>query len=407
MTFVAPGFLIASALVAVGAIILHFLVTQQPRSDVLPTVRFVPDVPARSTSVAIRPSDLLLLMLRLLIILLTGAAFAQPQLTPARTTTARIVAVDVSRAVAMPGDFADSARRYSGGRTSVIVFDSTARELTQGITDSLDDLRSATSTTSRTRGSFSSALVAALRVAARVREEADSLELVIISPFVNEAWDTATDDLRDLWPGRIQTVRVSGVAVNEAILPLRAPRVEWADSGRTTLWSARETPDTIGAVIAGDAVMVFPFERRWRRAQPVDTSAHVIARWMDGEPAALERTSGAECTRSIAIPMPKVGDAILRPDFARFLAALALPCREVHDFQPLSAGLMSRLEGRGALASTASIKSRRSRMTPLVPWILGVVLLLALLELFVRRRSGEPTAAAEMRRGKMHREPMP
>jgi hypothetical protein len=155
--------------------------------------------------------------------------------------------------------------------------------------------------------------------------------------------------------------------------------------------------DTIGAVRAGDDVLVFPFVRDWQlaatRGAGPDASDRVYARWSDGEPAAVERLTGADCVRSLAIPMPLEGDAILRPEFVRFIDAITAPCGAGYDFAPLPAEFMTALEGGARLAPSAAIKPRATRMTPLVPWLLAAALLLALLELLVRRRGARSPVA--------------
>jgi hypothetical protein len=134
--------------------------------------------------------------------------------------------------------------------------------------------------------------------------------------------------------------------------------------------------------------VVFPFERRWR-ADPGDTSATVLARWIDGEPAAVEHRLGAGCVRSVAIAVPARGDLILRPDFARLLGYLAAPCgfasrRSVGPPDPVM------LAGRGPLASNATLPAPEVIEAPLVPWLLAAALLLALLELRIRRPTTRP-----------------
>jgi hypothetical protein len=399
ISFLLPGFLYAAGAVALGVVVLHLLVTQQPKSDVLPTVRFFPDVVARSTSVTIRPSDLWLLLLRVLTILLIGAAFAQPQLRPDHRSVARIVAADLSRAVGNAAQLADSARRYTASAAGVVLFDSRAREVTPAVAaESLSTFASNTGT--RPRGALSPALIMALRAASRIRESADSLELVIVSPFVREEADAATQALRAIWPGHVKIVRVAAAAAPADSVRSRSararPLIEWADSGATTTWTPRPRVDTIGAVRAGDDVLVFPFARRWQlkgaRVVTAEANERVYARWSDGEPAAVERSIGMDCVRSVAIPMPTVGDAILRPEFVRFTDALAAPCQSAHDFSPLPPEFMTALEGGARLAPSGAVKPRATRMTPLVPWLLASALLLALLELLVRRR-GAPTVA--------------
>lgn len=390
--FLVPGFLYAAGAVALGVVALHFLVTEQPKSDVLPTVRFFPDVVARSTSVTLQPSDLWLLLLRVLMILLVGAAFAQPRLTLGHQPVARVVAVDLSRAVGSRAELADSARAYLGNAAATVLFSDRATEVAQSAAaDSVGAFASA-SGASPARGSLTPALIAALRAASRIRESADSIEIVVVSPFVQEEADAATAAVRALLPGRLRTVRVAA-APGEASGADRAiaPTVKWADSGATNLWVKRAAIDTIGAVRAGGIVLVAPFVRRWRLELGADSlsdqTTRVYARWADGEPAAVERRIGTDCIRTLAIDMPKAGDAVLRPEFERFRESLAAPCRASHDFAPLSNDFMSALEGPGQLAPTSALQPLATRMTPLVPWLLGGALLLALLELLVRRRS--------------------
>jgi hypothetical protein len=389
MTFLFPGFLMAAGLVSLGVVVLHFLVTQQPKSETLPTVRFVPDVPARSTSVAIRPSDLWLLLLRVLMIMLIGAAFAQPLFKPKHQKIARLVMVDVSRAVGNMPQLLDSARQYTTGAAAVVLFDSTAHEIP--LTVLSDSLRAvAARPRSIRRGLLSPALIATLRAASRVREGADSLDLVVISPFANEERDAATSTIRALWPGRLVPVHVSvaddSVAVGRA--SSQHVRIQWADSGATSIWASRTHTDTVAAVRAGNDVLVYPFLRRWRLAAPLDSTMHIYARWIDGEPAIIEHIVKGECVRSISFSMPSVGDAVLRPSFLRFRDGLSAQCGIVHDVTPLPPEFITTLQGPAHLASVASVKPRMTKITPMVLWLLAAALFLALLELLVRRSGG-------------------
>jgi hypothetical protein len=395
LSFLAPGFLVAAGLVALGVVALHFLSTRDPRLELLPTTRFIPDVPVQATAVTVRPSDWLLLLLRVALVLLVGAALARPVITPARRPLARILAVDVSRAVGRPVEVVDSARRFLAGAEATILFDSAARELSGGAEDSLTALAKAARPAAAKRGSLSAALISALRVAARLRDGVDSLELVIVSPFAAEERDAATATIRGLWPGRVTAVQVAAATVAGRRDSLR---VEWAESGASALWTARATPDTIGAARAGDAVLVDPFVRRWRPAAAPDSTTRVFARWADGEPAGLERASAAGCVRSIAISLPTEGDALLRPDFQRFLSGLAAPCGEPRDFAPLPAAFMTAFRGEGPLAPSAAVIRRVERVTPLMPWLLGAGVLLALLELFVRGWPARAESTPENRR---------
>lgn len=406
MIFLAPVYLVVAGAVAAGVVALHFLSTREPDTDLLPTVRFIPKVPVQATTITMRFSDPWLLVLRVLLILLLGAALARPLLHSLSAPVSRIAVVDVSRAVGSPRELVDSARGYVEEAAAVVFFDREAGEVAAGAMDSLDVLaeRSAGppgAGSEGTRGSLSSALIAALRTASRMRDGADSLQLVVISPFAREERDAATERIRALWPGRIEVVRVGGVvadpAPNEQVSP---PQVEWADSAASSLWTERENPDTIAGVRANDAVMVYPFERRWRPAAvtpsalstdgPPSTnptqSTRVYARWMDGEPAAFERATADGCVRSIAIPLPTEGDAILRPAFQRFLSDLGSPCGEPGDPTPLSDEFLTAFAGDGPLAPASGIGRQVKRVTPAVPWILALALLVALAEHWARRR---------------------
>ncbi len=432
MIFLAPVFLVAAGIVAAGVVALHFLSTREPDTELLPTVRFVPKVPVQATTITLRFSDPWLLALRVLLILLLGAAAARPLIHPFAEPVPRIAVVDVSRAVGSPAELADSARGYVEGAAAVVFFDDEAREMEDGAVDSLDVFGGQAQWDRTARGSLSAALIAAMRIASGLRDGADSLRLVVISPFVQEERDAATAEIRALWPGRIDAVRVAGAmppaggtATATAADPgpaapspprpgqgRRVERVEWADSGTTELWVEREAPDTIGAVRATDAVMVYPFVRRWQPASGVGGTAgdakstdsgsetRVYARWMDGEPAAFEQTTEEGCVRSVAIPLPTEGDAILRPDFQRFLAELEDPCGEPAEMLPLSQEFMTGFRGDGPLAPASQVARQVRRVTPAVSWILAIAMAVALAELWLRRRlaSTERASRATERR---------
>jgi hypothetical protein len=433
MTFLAPVFFYIGLGLAAGVIALHFIVTRQPVSSPLPTVRFIPTSAVRVTTVAPVPEDLLLLLVRVLIALLLGAAFARPVLTPDRRPVARVVLADVSRAVGEISAVRDSTRALLEPRDALIAFDSVARVVRRGAADSAARLERTTRD-----GRLSPALIAALRTASALRAEADSLELVIVSPLRAGEVDGATSAIRALWPGRIRLVRigaradslalpvgftvragaddpvmlaatVAGALANDSVVRVvrGAATVAdsvWAASGRRTLvrwpatgappgWVARARVDTADAVIAGEAALVVPLERRWQ----LDSTAHpsrVVARWVDGAPAAVEHVVGAGCVRDVAIPVPTMGDVMLRPSFGHLVRALGAPCESPAGGPGLSDAALRTLAGTGPLASRAAIQPPDTIATPLVPWLLGAALALALAELLVRRGSAPLWSAA-------------
>src|SRR5688500_10321948 len=93
MTVLAPIFVAAGAVVAAAIVLLHFLARRRPRPAVLPTARFVPDRPARWPSPAPKPTDWVLLALRLLAVVAVAAAFAGPVREPDRAITSRVILV--------------------------------------------------------------------------------------------------------------------------------------------------------------------------------------------------------------------------------------------------------------------------------------------------------------------------
>jgi hypothetical protein len=424
MTFLAPIFFYIGLGVAAGAVVLHFIVTRQPTSSPLPTVRFVPARSVRVTTLAKVPEHLLVLLVRVLLAVIIGAALARPVLKPERRSVARVVLADVSRDVGSIQEVRDSAVARLRAGDVLVVFDSAARVIRSAAVDSAAALARGAE-----RGRLSPALIAAQRAGSALRDAADSVELVLVSPLRASEADAATGAVRALWPGRITLLRVaagadslepaagfsvsgaagdplvtaalaSGAAsADSAVRVVRgvpspadsagaaaAPRtlVRWPATDPPRGWTERMPPDTVAAVVAGESALVFPLERRWR----LDSAAvvtRVAARWVDGEPAAIERSVGEGCIRDVAIPVPTRGDLVLRPAFARFLRALAAPCEGISGGPALDDARMRALAGEGTLAVRDAIPAPQVIATPLVPWLVGAALLLALLEILVRR----------------------
>lgn len=427
MTFLAPWMLLVAAVATAAVVALHFLAWQRPPAAPLPTARFVPDRPARAASRSRRPHDVLLLVLRALLVLLVGAAFARPVVTAGRRPVARLVAVDGSRAVGNLAEARDSARALFRDGDALVLFDSTARLVRHAPLDSLAALGTtgagAAAGAPGAPGVLSAAVVAALRAAPSLRQWADSVELVLVSPLAAEEVDAATDSLRALWAGRARVVRVSpasptvpdaaprvavrarpddpvlaaaalaGVRADEA--PVRIVRdavtaadsawaaerghalVRWPASDTVRGWAGRATADTAGALVIRGSEVVAGFARRWR-----PPAGRPIAWWVDGEVAAVERPLGAGCVRDVTVPAPVVGDEALTAAFQRFVVALAAPCGGARDAAPLPAGAVRRLAGPGPLyAPPAAVPAGA---TPLARWLFLAALALALLELPVR-----------------------
>jgi hypothetical protein len=327
----------------------------------------------------------------------------------------RVVPLDRSRAVASAREVADSARALLREGDVVIAFDTGATLVpVMRATDSVP--------LSSAPGSLSTALAAAIGIATRAADRADSIELVLVSPFAADEADDATPRIRETaWPGRIRLVRVGAAPVLpfnggvESAAPLDDPvgaaialgglrasdgsvrltratpspadsawartaghvLVHWP-AGPDAAFTRRAVADTVGGVVAGDAVFVA------RLARPWVVEGHTIARWVDGEAAAVEREHGDGCIRDVAIPLDAASDVTLRPAFHRFLGALLAPCGGARSGLALTNDALSRLRGAGALATASSLGPSR-QASSWTPWLLALGALLLIAELGARR----------------------
>ncbi len=415
MNFAAPAFLAAGIAAALVVAALHFLARQRPRKAVFPTARFIPERSARAPSRALKPSDLLLLLLRAAALVLLGAAFARPAWSTAHSGMARVVLVDRSRAVANAAEARDSATGALRGGDALVLFDSSAVVVPR---DSLSAMRATAA-----RGSISAALIAAHQAAGKLAERFDSVELVIVSPFVREEIDAASLDIRGTWPGRARVVRVRAAAIDSlkrgvsvrgdladvlvssgfGIRDLgRTARVVrgvasrgdsiWAsDSGGVlVIWPvALGAPhDTIGAVVMGDDVVVSAFARSANVAVESQVpSPEPIAYWSDGMPAAVEARTGSGCIRTVAIPIPVTGDLVLRESFRRLFNGLTGPCGGARDLRPVPDSIVAQLAAFGPLASARTWNRNDTRTPPLARWFLVAAALLLVAEPLLRRRA--------------------
>lgn len=374
MSLVAPVYLVAALVGAVIAAALHLFVRRRPPSRALPTARFIPDTTSPSRALARRPADGLLLALRAGALVLAGLALATPRAKLARHGTARVVAVDVS-AAADPSAVVAAAHPLLDGASAVIVFDTAAREVRVGAPDTLAAI--ARYRAAIPAGSLSAALVAAMHVGPRLAAQADSIALVLVTPALVAERDRATSAIRALWPGRIEVVRPPPTA--------RAPgavHVEWADSSPSPAWTRRPQSGVPGAVWYADAALVAPLVRRWKAAQ----QGRVVARWVDGEPAVLERATPDGCVRSLGVTVPSQSDLSLRPEFERFVMVIASGACGGVETAPLDRNAMDSLRGPARLARASDLSASTATVSPFTPMLLAVALALLLVETLLRRR---------------------
>lgn len=416
MTFLAPLFLAAGASVAGAIVLLHFLARRRPRPAILPTARFVPDRPARWPSRAPRPTEWLLLALRVIAVLAIATAFARPVRQPRRVATTRIILVDRSRAVGDERAIRDSALAAFRDGDVVIAFDTMVRVLPPGGRDTI-----ATLARSGARASLSAAFIAAERTATRLRERTDSIELSIVSPFASESWDDATWGLRSRWAGRVRLIPVRlarGDTASPTIDvaaptpdPVRAAAAPFASaamartrilrrrpSGADSLWASRSgrvlvnwpsaadsSLATAEAVVAPGVVLAAPLVRRM-----IDNAhgARVVARFADGAPAIVEHARGDACIRDVGFDLPAIGDVALRESARRLVALVGAPCENDEPRTPMAAARLDSLRGTGRLLSASGLPRPPRERSAATSWLLVGAALLLLVEIGVRQRAG-------------------
>ena len=424
MTFLAPLWIGVAAIAALGVTLLHLITTQRPPMTLLPTARFVPQAEARAAARAARPTDVLLLALRIAALMLLGLAFSHPVIRGSNATTAHVVVLDRSRSAGPAG--ADSAAAIWRAGDGLVVFDSAARVVNGAASDSLRGNIPATAIAPR--GSLSAALIAARHSARDVALHADSVELVIVSPVTDDELDAATVMLVNGWPGRVRLIRPAAAPSVRTEIRListeanddLAPPIA-ALNATSAVWHARENsaspiapnrevrvirtsvspgdsararegativewhrPDA-GAVVhadgvwAGRATVVAPLSRF-----VLPTQGRVVARWSDGASAAIESPIGTGCLRTVGIGIPIAGDLTLQPAFQLIAAELMSPCGGTPAAAIARDSVATTLTRSGAPAPAPEFVDQTSPST-LAPWLIGAALLLLLSEWWTRR----------------------
>ena len=390
MTFLAPWALGFAALAALGTLVLHLVARQRPAAFLLPTARFIPDRRTLVSRVTNRPRDLLLLLLRVLLLMAAGAAFARPVLTPRRGTTAHIVLLDRSRAVA---DTADAIAR--------------ARAVVQGDASSI--------IVPFTEGSISAALVTARRAATGIARGVDSVQLVLVSPVAVSELDSATSVARAAWPGALRVERVAlradstggwrmerPVSFEDPLGPALARVKSGANAATTRLirgsfsaadsalarnggtvvrWdSTASARPSANGLLANGEVIVASLGR-----SAMSLRGRAVAHWADGEPAAVELAVGSGCLREVGVALPAGGDLPLHPPFQRIVRSLLTPCGAGVVARAADSASVAQLVGATRASAAASdLRSDSGAWSSLSRWLLALALALGVAELLMR-----------------------
>lgn len=421
MTWLLPSALVIAGAAALAMVLVHFIARSRPMAEPLPTARFVPPRPIHARARAIALTDVLLLLVRVAALLAIGLAIAGP-IVSAHGRIARVVVADRSRDVGDLTEVRDSARAYLRSGDQLVMFDTIAPQAGVSVFDSLPR--------SNASGSLSAALAAAIRSAVPLASRADSVELVLVSPMSAEELDDATARIRATWPGRIRLVstRLAEVKLdsahveargdaNDAVVAglslmgvLQTPAsvrvvrgeataadsawarvgghvlVHWPDDADSAQWPRRTVIDAIGGVASSSGTIISRFPRAWT----LDGPGTVIARWADGEAAAVERAEGDGCIRDVAVLLDQASDITLRGSFRRFAADLVAPCGGRRHPGRIAATTLASLSGAGPLASAGALRDRMSDSSRWTPWLLVLGAALLIVELAMRRSEARP-----------------
>lgn len=374
----------AAVVAAIGIGLLHLLSVRQPPVLWLPTARFVTAGDARAVARRPRPNDLLLLALRVVALLLAGAALAGARCHAIGPRAVQLVVADATMR-------ADSAawwvRATRADERKGAAESSRATPTLQSVW--VDGLTTDPGV----------ALVAAQREAARLVQNDPALEqiglTVVVPPTVQslrgwEAWRTE-------WPGNVRVVQATdrdalrgsesladsasrraassrvmvsvqsshgddpvtaafGFSAAQPVIIVRdsgrastpsresssasspidtlanasAITVHWPSDGAPRGWQRLSRPDTIGTVAAQEIALVAPFVRSYRwigdSSRTADSTAHAILWWADGAVAAVERISTHGCERDVYLPVADGSDLLLGAAAAGVRNALTAPC---------------------------------------------------------------------------------
>jgi hypothetical protein len=219
LDFARPGLLAAGLLAALVPLVLHLIARRPPERVALPTARFL--APDSRTAIRLRrrPTDLLLLALRMLLLALLGAAAAGPAWLPRQQGTAELVLLDRSAAMEGPAWVAavGAARRALLGPDgsppgALVLFDSAAVPVARGgLTAGLFDSLAAAGP-----GGATPDYAAALRAvpsAARGLGGADSVRVTLLSSLRWAGWRPGLSAIRRAaWPGAVRLPELPSAA---------------------------------------------------------------------------------------------------------------------------------------------------------------------------------------------------
>jgi hypothetical protein len=268
-------------------------------------------------------------------------------------------------------------------------------------------------------------VLAAIREANRLARDYDDVRIIVVSTFTPATFDAATFSIRALWPDSIRLLPLSPApvaATSDALVVVasgddpvaaglelaRSNRLvhgrarvvrtnpsgadsAWADSGfAVVIWPVAPdgTPERVDGVVADGVTAIGHF-----RPLPMADAGHVIARWVDGAAAAVQVARGTGCLRSIGFDVPDAGDFVVTPAFQRLAAKLVTPCQDRRLATVASDSALRRIAAAPDTAAVRTVPDEKPSPNRVAALLLLAALLLAVLEMFVRRRIGRAVPA--------------
>jgi hypothetical protein len=455
LTLTAPAFLAAGVLAAAVVVALHFLERRPPARLALPTARFVSGAPDSAVRPLPRPTDLLLLVVRVALLLAVALAFAGAAWTPGRAGTQRIILLEAGAMPAAAWTAAlDSVQALLEAGGALVVFDSTAAFVPPAnVPAVLDSLRRSGPPASVADPRVG--LRALAGAAARVLG-ADSFDAVLVTAGDLRSWHGGTAAVRGAaWPGALRLVELPGTHAGTApALPAMEFRVTAYDSatgsrlsaaaaalgwsadtgagGRRVLLAGTGPDSTDLAAIADGALLVLPAEHTsalpahaWsgagaaphvlphellfdasaalplmtaRRAGTPGPGARWLAVWEDGAPAAAAASHGSGAVIVTGFDLGALADAgtpVLPEVLALLVDATLSGLQPATGTEPIpfDDGARTVLRGAGGGAVAAGALAGGTGARPLERWLIALALSLAIVETLLRRRRRGGAAA--------------
>ncbi|GAB1342174.1 BatA domain-containing protein [Gemmatimonas sp.] len=443
--FATPWLFGAAVAAAAAVTALHLLSVRTPPPLAFPTARFVTAGEARAVARQPRLNDIGLLLLRVLALLLLGAAFAGVRWEDRRASVLQLVVADARWAT-------DTVWRDSLAR--VMSRDDTMLDVhfARGVADdpgvaliaatqravwlsaqypalSRIELTIALPPTVATRAGYDAwrtqwpGTVHLLERATRAAIDSTPLAPGMIAVERGDRDDVVAAAMRNVTAPAGSLVRVHRGTGNAApvdtggsrgrggaLSPVVSIDVQWPRDGVPRDWVATTTPDTVAALAADGRTLVGPFERmavpgaalqaRLDSGYTAGRPVRAIAWWGDGVVAATEEAAeeGAaptapSCTRTVAVRLPAGSDLLLTDDARGLLRALSAPCGAASvATRTLERG---RATGDSAAASVAApaaafrgLTAPRTGSDPwwLTPALMVAAILLLAMEWFWRER---------------------